>query len=558
MAQLWQFLTRITYDYPDSVREQKANFVLRLVQILGAVAIFFGVFISVINLITGQSLIGLHIYFGIGAPLLGVAVVGLLQNGQERVAVLSIVVALLFGGLLTLSDGMGDITDVAIMTPVLVAALLMSWRETSLVWLVAILLIVQSAVLYPVIDASGTDITLLSVASLVATMTVLTLIVAIYTRQSEQAASGFEADAYRIRRITQTVSTLAIRTEERDVLERVMGVVQDVLNCAPVSFYFAGEEGGLVRRLRYGEIGEGENVSLGVVSAIAESARLKETVIVDLNSDATRRHHFEPGTIIGACVPVYHEDDLLGVLDVQSTQLENLRREDIMTLQALANLLYGTLYQVRLIRTMQDDIRDQQRIIGHQRERLRDLGERDKRLITQAWDEYLTGRRSDVLGFDIASYADSFTVADDLPEDIRMGLEAGEVIVKEGEEYQHISVPISIREQVVGAMSFRLSARRRASSYQIELLQNVVQRLGLALENRRLVEQSQLQAQRESRANEIGGLLLSTTDIESVLAIAAERFNQVLGAIQTQIHLQPQALEDETSMNGSSQEAEGK
>jgi hypothetical protein len=36
---------------------------------------------------------------------------------------------------------------------------------------------------------------------------------------------------------------------------------------------------------------------------------------------------------------------------------------------------------------------------------------------------------------------------------------------------------------------------------------------------------------------------LGTTDIEDLLSVAADRFNQALGAIQTQIHLQPSALE---------------
>ena len=49
------------------------------------------------------------------------------------------------------------------------------------------------------------------------------------------------------------------------------------------------------------------------------------------------------------------------------------------------------------------------------------------------------------------------------------------------------------------------------------MLRTVANRLGVALESNRLFEQTQAQAQRERKANEIGSMLLSETDIEAVL-----------------------------------------
>ncbi|PJF27440.1 MAG: hypothetical protein CUN53_04035, partial [Phototrophicales bacterium] len=63
----------------------------------------------------------------------------------------------------------------------------------------------------------------------------------------------------------------------------------------------------------------------------------------------------------------------------------------------------------------------------------------------------------------------------------------------------------------------------------------ITSRLGVALENNRLFEQSQALAQRERRASEIGSLLISATDIESVLNLAARSFNEALGAISTRV-----------------------
>jgi hypothetical protein len=77
------------------------------------------------------------------------------------------------------------------------------------------------------------------------------------------------------------------------------------------------------------------------------------------------------------------------------------------------------------------------------------------------------------------------------------------------------------------------------SSKKVEMAQDVASRLALALENKRLFEQSRAQALRERRANEVAGLLISATDIDSVLNLATERFNEALGAIRTRVHFQP-------------------
>ena len=72
------------------------------------------------------------------------------------------------------------------------------------------------------------------------------------------------------------------------------------------------------------------------------------------------------------------------------------------------------------------------------------------------------------------------------------------------------------------------------------MLRTVANRLGVALESNRLLEQTQAQAQRERKASEIGGLLLSETDMEAVLELAVDNFNEALGAVHTRVYLEPE------------------
>jgi GAF domain-containing protein len=87
-------------------------------------------------------------------------------------------------------------------------------------------------------------------------------------------------------------------------------------------------------------------------------------------------------------------------------------------------------------------------------------------------------------------------------------------------------------------MSFRVSLARALTERQLDTVRAIARRLALALENRRLFEQSQAQVIRERKANEIANALLSATEVQSVLRLAVENFNEALGAINTEIAVQ--------------------
>jgi GAF domain-containing protein len=106
------------------------------------------------------------------------------------------------------------------------------------------------------------------------------------------------------------------------------------------------------------------------------------------------------------------------------------------------------------------------------------------------------------------------------------------------EDVQIVSVPIMLNNEVFGAMSFRVPQERALTERQLDTVRAIARRLALALENRRLYEQSQAQVLRERRANEVANALLSATEVQTVLRLAVENFNEALGAINTEVAVQ--------------------
>jgi GAF domain-containing protein len=188
-------------------------------------------------------------------------------------------------------------------------------------------------------------------------------------------------------------------------------------------------------------------------------------------------------------------------------------------------------------------VRDQEGIIDRFLSQMSELQRRSESAAVLGWSRYLQGRGQEGFGFDFER--GSIVPASDLPESIRQTVERGDISIQQHDGEQIVNVPITLRDQQLGALTFSIPADRGVNERQIEMLRTVANRLSVALENNRLFEQTQAQAQRERKASEIGSLLLGETDIEAVLELAAENLNEALGAVHTRVYLEPHILSGE-------------
>lgn len=133
----------------------------------------------------------------------------------------------------------------------------------------------------------------------------------------------------------------------------------------------------------------------------------------------------------------------------------------------------------------------------------------------------------------------------DLPPDIRQTLERGEVHVEQRDDgEQQLSIPISVRGEILGAMSFMLSSEHPVTTRQLDLVRTVADRLALSLENSQLFEQTQALADRERKASEIASQLLTATDIDVLLNVAVSNFREALGAVYTGVFIAPDLMNE--------------
>ncbi|MCD6344201.1 MAG: GAF domain-containing protein, partial [Anaerolineae bacterium] len=270
----------------------------------------------------------------------------------------------------------------------------------------------------------------------------------------------------------------------------------------------ASSEGGqrmLARghRLEVGQVG-----IVGYVSAQGEPR-----VALDVGQDAYFFNNPDlPETRSEAGLPLMVHAQVIGVLDVQSERAAAFSAADVEILQTLADQLALAIDNAHLLEESRQTLQELQTLYGQQ--------------TRSAWQERLGGKPVGYLlsGGQVA------------PLEQEPPLPAGtlQASTKQAElqaEGRRIVAPVSLRGQNVGSLVFwREEAQEPWLSEDVATLESLSVQVGLALENARLLEDTQRRAQRESNIREIDDKIGASFDLETVLRTAVEELSVALGA----------------------------
>lgn len=347
-------------------------------------------------------------------------------------------------------------------------------------------------------------------------------------------AADAQRDVLSLQRVAAFGASLDIDDENR-LLGQALNFTRTELKFSFAQVYLAGTSGYLDERVRVipggqNRIERGSFSGLPEVSAVREAATVRRTLRVTRADSYLRRTHFLPTTLCGAVLPLVYDDNLLGVLDVQHEAVEFIPDYQLLTLQTLADNLAATLITVRQSLALKTTVRQQEETAQALRIRLQELTSGSRRTAQR------TGQR--IAGYDLTGDG-QLVPSTDMPETLRAARDSSELqVITEGNQ-RIIRLPISLRDEQLGVMSFTLPEDKPLTERQIEMAKIVANRLALALENKRLSEQTRAQIERERIASDVASRLISATDVDSVLSVAVENFREVLGAINSRITVQP-------------------
>ncbi|MCB9457648.1 MAG: GAF domain-containing protein [Anaerolineaceae bacterium] len=550
---IFSYLFTVRYPYVSDIDRQRARLLI-LFMLATMVGVILWIFLIILPQIMADGLEGVNAFslLMVGSLVVFYFIYHFAQNGRLRVAtwiLLGITVVTL---VLVAREGLANSSASLYGLPILIAGLMLSRRDLVLITVIVVTVLVSGGLtqsqqtttqrITPAENA-GLDFAIISVA--VAGGFGL---LALFSGTAEQVTRNQAVNTERLTNITAFMSTLPVETDEHTALNQIVGLIHRHFPLVGARIYLRDMVGNLIMGSG-GEVGQptltGEEViKLTDTNIISEAARLRQPrAVMRRDRLDIRSHHLRPNSNVGIAIPILTEDDaVLGVIDVQSVQTVPFSADETRVLETLARLVAALLMWLRTSQTLSQTENEQADRIERLQRRLAEYEERERRA-SNAWGMYFQERGAPLVGFNLVDGQEpELIAATDLPETLRPAWEQGELHVEVVGDERIINVPIKFRDTTLGAMSFALPADRPVSNYQLDIAQTVSQRLALALENARLFEQSQVQAQRERAASEFTSMLTGATDVKTALNLAAHNFNHVLGAIHTRVYLQPEVL----------------
>jgi GAF domain-containing protein/HAMP domain-containing protein len=283
----------------------------------------------------------------------------------------------------------------------------------------------------------------------------------------------------------------------------------------------ANSDGGQLMLRRGHKLRIGEN---SIVGNVAQSGQAR--IALDVGLDAIYFNNPDlPNTRSEMALPLKLRDNIIGVLDVQSEKPGAFIEDDANTLSILADQIAIAIDNARLFSQTQQTLAEVQTLY---RQNLREGWKNFSR------EEGMIGYNQNLIG------GKKLTEAVGTAE-IQQALNRGETMVvpldKSNESV--IVVPIKLRGQIIGAMRVQApSEDKQWSANEISLSEAVSERLSLALENARLIQESQRQALKEQTISEITSNIGSSINLENVLRTAVEELGRSIPGSEVIIKLQ--------------------
>jgi len=105
------------------------------------------------------------------------------------------------------------------------------------------------------------------------------------------------------------------------------------------------------------------------------------------------------------------------------------------------------------------------------------------------------------------------------------------------------SIPITLRGEVIGAVDVRVPDNRQWDQDEIDIVSAIIERAAVALENARLLSESQKHAAKERTIGEISARLSAQSNIDDLLRMAAQELARRLPDTEIAIQFRKEETE---------------
>lgn len=272
-------------------------------------------------------------------------------------------------------------------------------------------------------------------------------------------------------------------------------------------------------------VGRGHKLPVGQVGIVGHVAASGEPrIALDVGEDATFFNNPDlPETRSEMALPLSLRGRIIGILDVQSTASNAFTQADVETLSILSDQIAIAIENARLLAESQQALAESQALYGE--------------YIGRTWERKTA---KNVIGYYHSGGGGQLIDEPVAWEEIRAAFSSGRTVSgpvdPKKEAGAAIAVPIHLQNQIIGILDIRAPKPDHVwSEDEVAVIEAVSERLGLALENARLFEETSGRAAREHAVAEITSKIREATDPQVMIRTAIEELQRVLGVSRVEI-----------------------
>jgi len=243
-------------------------------------------------------------------------------------------------------------------------------------------------------------------------------------------------------------------------------------------------------------------------SLVAQAARTRQAVVINnvLNDPNWLPNEMLPDTRSELAVPMIVGDTVIGVLDVQSTEVDQFSSDDIKIQSTFAAQIAVALENARSLKRSQQAVEE--------------LDKLTRRLTRESWEDYLTDSEQEDTEF-VYSLSE-LTETDEIDEVTSTNGHLSHSLMVHGEAIGHLTV-------------FNESEEKQLDADAALIMAAIAEQLSARVENIRLTDQTQQalaqtqdQAQRLGMLNEISAEMSNVDTLNQVFNVIFERIPELL------------------------------
>lgn len=102
----------------------------------------------------------------------------------------------------------------------------------------------------------------------------------------------------------------------------------------------------------------------------------------------------------------------------------------------------------------------------------------------------------------------------------------------------YMTIPVSLRGEVIGSVEVRAPANRQWDQDELDVVSAIIDRAALALENARLLDESQKRAAKEAKIGEVTSRIVASINLRNVLQTAVEELGRALPGSEVTLQLE--------------------